>query len=481
MERKAGGALAVGTLVVALGYYAADRSGGPPSADRAAASGAGRATATQAERPASAGNAESTTEESSATQAERPWETVTVYYATDRQVLGSPTRQRAESLAHIGLIAGIAFAAFAGWFGLRGRQAAAYGTAIAGGVVALTLIMGSRWFAGWGVSESALAEAAARYGPGRGQFEVGVCEVTIPRDHREGEVERPSILKLELRARPDRHVMLRSTIPQERAEFFEEVRTRVQASANRDAFVFVHGFNVTFDAAARRTAQMAYDLRFEGAPVFYSWPSQGAPWDYTIDETNVVWSVPHLKQFLVDLIQQSDAQALHLVAHSMGTRCLTQAITELSREGAEELDRVHQIVLAAPDIDADVFREQIAPAITRRVSRVTVYASPSDEALAASKVVHGAQRAGESLPTPLVVPGVETIDVAVGGLGLLGHSYYGSNPLILRDLSSLLYQSASADGRPWLQAIGRGEKCYWRLTDTTAVAREVEEDPPQRR
>ena len=33
----------------------------------------------------------------------------------------------------------------------------------------------------------------------------------------------------------------------------------------RQAFVFLHGYNVTFEAAAYRTAQIAYDLRFDGA------------------------------------------------------------------------------------------------------------------------------------------------------------------------------------------------------------------------
>ena len=41
----------------------------------------------------------------------------------------------------------------------------------------------------------------------------------------------------------------------------------------RERYETHHG--VTFKDAARRTAQMAYDLGFPGAPVFYSWPSAG--------------------------------------------------------------------------------------------------------------------------------------------------------------------------------------------------------------
>ena len=41
----------------------------------------------------------------------------------------------------------------------------------------------------------------------------------------------------------------------------------------KQVFVFVHGFNVSFENALRRTAQIAYDLNFDGAPFLFSWPS----------------------------------------------------------------------------------------------------------------------------------------------------------------------------------------------------------------
>ena len=62
------------------------------------------------------------------------------------------------------------------------------------------------------------------------------------------------------------------------------LKGQMQRAARDDAFLFIHGYNVTFEGAARRTAQMAYDLGFNGAAVFYSWPSQGTPTAYTIDE-----------------------------------------------------------------------------------------------------------------------------------------------------------------------------------------------------
>src|SRR5262249_2696270 len=44
-------------------------------------------------------------------------------------------------------------------------------------------------------------------------------------------------------------------------------------------------FNVTFEDAVRRRAQIAYDLQFPGTPIRYSWPSQGTavPFGCTTD------------------------------------------------------------------------------------------------------------------------------------------------------------------------------------------------------
>lgn len=113
------------------------------------------------------------------------------------------------------------------------------------------------------------------YGNKRGEeLQLGTCQVSIPRDHQVGEVESPSILRLEFREDPERHVVLLDVVSQPAEEFYADLKACVGQSQQKDAFVFVHGFNVTFEDAARRTAQIAYDVKFEGVPIFYSWPSQ---------------------------------------------------------------------------------------------------------------------------------------------------------------------------------------------------------------
>ena len=223
------------------------------------------------------------------------------------------------------------------------------------------------------------------YGGDRGELELGTCEVSIPKDHEVGEMESPSVLRLEFREDPERHVVLLGVEPESADEFYADLRSCVGRSAGKEAFVFVHGYNVGFETAVRRTAQIAYDLKFEGAPIVYSWPSQEGLLAYTVDETNVVWTVPHLKEFLLGVARQSGAKSVHLVAHSMGNRALTSALRELALELKADCPRFHEVVLTAPDIDADVFRRDLAPAIVGVADRVTLYASSNDEALIASQ------------------------------------------------------------------------------------------------
>jgi esterase/lipase superfamily enzyme len=296
-----------------------------------------------------------------------------------------------------------------------------------------------------------------------------------------GAVERPSIFRFEFQENPQKHVVLLNVCREEPDEFFSKLRNRVSHSARKEAFVFVHGFNVTFEAAAQRTAQLAYDLKFDGAPIFYSWPSQGGLLQYAVDETNVAWTVPHLKEFLTSVAQQSGAASVHLIAHSMGNRALTSALQTLSYEMKDQRPMFNEVVLTAPDIDADIFRRDIAPAIVKTAERVTLYASSNDEALALSKTVHGYPRAGESGDNMVIVDGVDTIDVSLVDTSLLGHSYYGSNHTVLADLLDLVNSRKAPNERQWLRPMQLGRLAYWAfIVETERLRTAVGGESPTR-
>jgi len=312
---------------------------------------------------------------------------------------------------------------------------------------------------GWKVEKPKLA-----YRSGRGKrVELGTCEVSIPKRHEVGVLEAPSIFELELQERPQRHVVLLDVERVDNETFYRQLRERVGRSPDRDTFIFIHGYNVSFEDAARRTAQIAYDLEFPGAPIFYSWPSQSSITGYTIDENNVEWTVPHLRDFLTEVVARSGAEKVHLVAHSMGNRALANALRGLSYRRDVEQPMFNHVVLTAPDIDADVFRRDLAPRIVKTAERVTLYASSNDTALAYSKTVHGYPRAGDTGEDLVVVEGIDTIDVSAVDTSLLsmGHLYYGSSQTVIADLIDLIRKAKPPEHRPWLRAEMLGSLTYW--------------------
>ena len=195
------------------------------------------------------------------------------------------------------------------------------------------------------------------------QLAYGTARISIPKSHVAGELESPRWYLLEFKEDPKQHVILQDVARLEKSPFFARLYDRVGASRGRNAFVFVHGYNVSFRDAARRTAQLAYDLRFDGAPVFYSWPSQAALAGYFTDEQTIARSVPMIEGFLADMADRSGAQNLYIIGHSMGTRGLTQALRNLVAKRPDLRGRFRGIILAAPDIDAKVFRTELAPVL----------------------------------------------------------------------------------------------------------------------
>jgi esterase/lipase superfamily enzyme len=276
-----------------------------------------------------------------------------------------------------------------------------------------------------------------------------------------GTLEGPAISKLEFREDPERHVVLLAVAERDRASFFRALGSRIGASPKRNALVFIHGYNITFAEAARRTAQLAYDLAFDGAPLFYSWPSQGNVPGYVIDANNTDWTATHLKDVLAGLAERSGADNIYVIAHSMGTRALVAAVEDLGRERPSVRAKIREVILAAPDIDAEIFVRDIAPRIAAEGAGITVYASANDKAMVASRNLHGYPRAGDSSRGLAVARGVDMIDASGAGTDFVGHAYYGDSASIISDMFEIIRHGKRPAARQWLQPVGEASARYW--------------------
>jgi esterase/lipase superfamily enzyme len=304
------------------------------------------------------------------------------------------------------------------------------------------------------------------YGGTRGSMRFGVCQVSIPEDHRIGALETPFILFRVVGLKrvvedPERHVILISVERMRKDVLLAELKKKIEGSDKRDAFVFIHGYNVTFEDSCRRTAQVAYDLKFTGAPIMYSWPSDGKTVNYLKDETDIEWSTPNLEEFLLMVAETTGTRTVHLIAHSMGNRALVNALASIVRKREGQSGPLfNQVILTAPDIDSGVF-SNLARAVQKGSERTTLYASSNDEALKLSKKFHGYPRLGEAGPNLTIVGGIDTIDVSSVKTSFIGHSYYGDEDSVITDLFELVTFLKPPKERFYLQERKRDGLTYW--------------------
>jgi len=307
--------------------------------------------------------------------------------------------------------------------------------------------------------EFPLAVGRPQFGSGRsaqGALTYGTCDVTIPRDHRMGQLESPRWWRLEFRQDRKRHVFIANCMIGTEGAFFETFN----ASEN-DALIFIHGYNVSFEDGIRRTAQLAYDLGFPGTPILFSWPSQAKAHWYAADEATIAWTEPHFLDFVERLIFSSCNHKVHIIAHSMGSRALSHALKEIATGIARHGSRLGQVIFTAPDIDAGEFSQTAQVFENIDCDRLTMYVSDCDRALLASKLVHKAPRAGEAGGDLLVLGNIDTVDASSVDTSLLGHSYFGERRSVISDIFYIVRHGLPPARRHGLKSQMHGELAYW--------------------
>jgi esterase/lipase superfamily enzyme/Flp pilus assembly protein TadD len=240
------------------------------------------------------------------------------------------------------------------------------------------------------------------------------------------------------------------------------------------ALIFVHGYNVSFENAARRVAQIAYDIKFDGATFLFSWPSQERLWGYFSDSDAVDIAADHLRDFLEKIVAETKVRKIHFVAHSMGNMVLLRALERVTRENQSLRELIGEIIEAAPDVDQGVYAHMLRTIDPDGDRKFTLYASRGDWALRVSGWLRGFTRAGYiSKDKPLVVPGVDTIDISEAGTSIfaLNHDLYSSNPILVADMRRIIEKSerppdertrefepvTSPDGTYWRLVLSRAE------------------------
>ena len=308
-------------------------------------------------------------------------------------------------------------------------------------------------------SPRASADPDFFYGAEYGELSYGTCEVSIPYRRAPGTLPEPSLMRLEFHQDPAKHVVLMQINLLADASFRSQLKAAVSASEEKQLLIYIHGFSASFRDAARRTAQIAYDMNYQGPSLFFSWPAGSSSeglnrWNYVNDLRRADESREDLVTMLQSISAVSGAQRIHLVAHSMGNHLLTESLKIIAdRHGPSGgvTQMFDALAMAAPDVNAREFVERTAARIRPFSKRFTVYASSHDKALAFSQQLNGWAPLGLMNQYSLRVAQAEKFELidasAVSNKWFTsGHVYYGDMPEMIRDFNAF-FRGAPAKSR----------------------------------
>ena len=279
----------------------------------------------------------------------------------------------------------------------------------------------------------------------------GLAQVTVPvATHRVGALEQPKWWNLY--THDNQKVFVLNKVNSFTTVGFEtELQKATMASESKELLIFLHGFNVTFEEAALRAAQFAYDSKVQGIVVLFSWPSLGRADRYTADEDRAGASGEKLAAFLSGL-EAGSWNKVHLLAHSMGNRVLLSALSDNARAKLP----FGQLVFAAADVYVSIFDEKFPKLQSAGRIASTSYVSKRDRALMLSSRLHSDARVGIVDDLPYVTKDLETVDASWVDKGWLGHGYWSNQRALITDLRSVLQNGLSPKERG-LDQVGR----YW--------------------
>jgi|GEM_PF-3929975 len=240
------------------------------------------------------------------------------------------------------------------------------------------------------------------------------------------------------------------------ADFLKLVNDTNRAQERQSSLlIVVTGFNNDFADGVSAASDF---LDFPGSVVLFSWPSKHGvilpihsdPSSYFNDETDNNWATADFRNLLRALVEDPNApQSVSVVAHSMGTRLVSDGFAYLHGlyPNAAPPHRFDQVIVAAGDVDSDVFAQQAVPAILSLANRLTIYRHSADGALGLSVAIHGHSRLGrDNGDFPLAwPPAVNIIEASIFDCPSMNHSYWTASTTVHKDIEATLLDVDIAD------------------------------------
>jgi esterase/lipase superfamily enzyme len=269
--------------------------------------------------------------------------------------------------------------------------------------------------------------------------------------------------------------------------FREEIVKQLAKTPRKEIFIYVHGFHNDFNDGAFAMAELWHFIGRIGVPLVYSWPA-GHPglFGYTYDRESSEFTVFHFRQMVELIATFPEVEKINIIAHSRGTDVAVTGLRELTiaararGENPREKYKLHNLVLAAPDLDSQVANQRmIGDHMAWSADRLTIYTSPADRAIGWSNKLFDSPRGRVGNVSPETLTAESRAVLARGNSNLnfinfqsttdksdsnadsFGHSYFRNAPTVSSDLVLMLRDDLDPGppGRP-LEYLGLN---FWRV------------------
>jgi len=190
--------------------------------------------------------------------------------------------------------------------------------------------------------------------------------------------------------------------PDATARFADAINAQLAVSKRKHVYFFVHGYKVVYENPVLVSAELWHFLGYDGAFVAYAWPSTPSKFAYIKDSDTSAGYARNFRLLLEFVAENTDAEEIHVIGYSNGTRLVLRAIEQLALihegESADEIfDQLHlsNVILVGSDLDRGVFGSYVADGILNVSKHLSIYMSPHDKALGVSQFLTRRERLGQ--------------------------------------------------------------------------------------
>ncbi len=234
--------------------------------------------------------------------------------------------------------------------------------------------------------------------------------------------------------------------------FAAAVNAELRRSARKEILVYVHGYKVPFPDPILVATELWHFLGYEGAVVAFSWPSTPNRLAYFSDLDTANVSAFGFRKFLQFLARETEAERIHILGYSAGTRMVTLTAYQLALinkglapDTARANTKLGQIILVGGDVGRDLVGTYLEDGLLDSIEGLTIYMSEADRALGVSRFLLSYDRLGQMFDGPVSGTAADylfasdnlhliNVTEAEGATGGNGHGYFRQSPWASSDI-----------------------------------------------